>query len=71
MDNVGEREVVLALAIFLPLGALLLGYCGGRSMVLENGTAHLKRAKIRKRQADFYRKFSLYRLSCLFLVALY
>ena len=30
VNNVGEREVVLALAIFLPLGALLLGYCGGR-----------------------------------------
>lgn len=29
VKNVGEREVVLALAIFLPLGALLLGYCGG------------------------------------------
>lgn len=30
VDNLGEREVVLALAVFLPLGALLLGYCGGR-----------------------------------------
>lgn len=43
VDNVGEREVVLALAIFLPLGALLLGYCGGKCMVLstkKNGTKH-------------------------------
>lgn len=35
VNNVGEREVVLALAIFLPLGALLLGYCGGKHSALQ------------------------------------
>ncbi|CAM9173312.1 unnamed protein product [Ectocarpus fasciculatus] len=30
MQQLGEREVVLALAIALPLGALVLGFCKGR-----------------------------------------